>query len=75
MWKTGIDFKTAFDLAKSKRQVVNPNVGFMSQLINWGKGLHKSQSLPKHAQHYTMVKHDLELMVSSFSMFITLYHF
>ncbi|KAK9807267.1 hypothetical protein WJX73_005991 [Symbiochloris irregularis] len=35
MWRTGMPYDEATDAIKALRGVVNPNIGFMCQLLNW----------------------------------------
>ncbi|KAK9797391.1 hypothetical protein WJX73_002340 [Symbiochloris irregularis] len=54
MWRTGMPYDEATDAIKAQRGVVNPNIGFMCQLLNWQTA--RQQGCSK-AQLYSVVPH------------------
>ena len=49
MWKEGMDYVDAAKLVKLKRRAVDLNKGFVAQLMEYDKELHKERAaLAKH---------------------------
>lgn len=57
----GLDYNEAFDFIHKKRDVINPNLGFIIQLMWFHKRLYKSfDSIPVNPRVYTVCSHQRE---------------
>ncbi|KAK9799431.1 hypothetical protein WJX73_010178 [Symbiochloris irregularis] len=54
MWRTGMPYDEATNAVKAQRGVVNPNIGFMCQLLNWQTDRQQGH---QKTQLYSVVPH------------------